>query len=590
MRARNRPKGRMVGDFLRQSRGRMAIGLLFSLVNAAITWITPWPLKIVVDSVFGTKPLPSSFGYTGTKLELLYITVGAMGALALIGGVSTYISALSFANAGQIFSNNLQVRVYDHILKQPQGFFEKRKAGDLSTRLIADVQSIQRAMVESVPTLVNSILAIVGIMIILAMLGVVFLVAVLALGVFVVFDLTYFMRRVRRESRRARDYEGMANSAAQQAITGLVVVQTNGATEMESFRFSSLVKLSTRHSLNSNIAQAAMNSSVTSVLNLTIAGFVLFSGLAVFSHTLSLGMILVVTSYARSVYKPLQQLTKRAGIVGVGLAAKERVEELLLANDARPGVTTKRRVPLGGSSISYEGVAFSHGGRSIFEDLNLRVEEGKRIAIVGETGSGKSTIAKMLPRLLEPKEGRVTIGGRSLDEIPSFQLRELVAYLPQETFIFSGTIWENVIYGLQGAIRLDAVRSCYEAGVMEVFKVLPMGIDTVVSEKGTSLSGGQRQCIAIARTVAKNARIIILDEPTVGVDPQLEEVLCGAFERVTKGRTAIVISHQEKTLRFCDEIYRFRDGRLQKSTFEDFFLSSLDRQPRQQIDEFLSFG
>lgn len=565
----------IVSTFLRRTKKRLLIGSGFAILNAALTWVTPWPLKILVDNVLGSRPLPSGFPpfLTGSKPHLLYLVVIFMAVVAILGGVGTYVSALTFANAGQVFSNELQVRVFDHLLSQPPQFFERRKAGDLSTRLIADVQSIQRALVESVPTLVNSLLAIVGIMVILALMGTVFVVAVLALGVFIVGDLSYFMQKVKAESKRARNMEGLANSSAQQAITGLVVVQTNGAEALESRRFSRFIQQSTNHSLRANVSQAAMNASVTSVLNLTIAVFVLFAGLAVFDHSMTIGSILVVTSYARSIYKPLQQLTKRAGIVGVGLAAKERVEEILAVDES---FSTHESVPFSGNlngEITYRNVRFSYGDKEVFHGVNLVIRPGSRIGLVGETGSGKSTLAKMLPRLIEPSSGSVEIDGVSVAKLPVALLRSVVAYLPQETFIFAGSIWENIVYGIIGATRIDAIEAARTAGVMDVFAKLPRGIDTEVSEKGTSLSGGQRQCVAIARAIAKNARIIILDEPTVGVDPVLEELLTLAFERLTLDRTAIVVSHQEATLKYCDFIYRVENGRLTESSRAEFFRS-----------------
>ena len=562
-------------SFLRRSRKRIIIGTSFAVLNASLTWIAPWPLKVLVDSVFGNHRVGfhlNSFGYS--KHELLYLVFFTMVAIAVLGGIATYVSALTFANAGQVFSNDLQIRVFDHLLSQPPQFYDKRKAGDLSTRLIADVQSIQRALVESAPTVVNSTLAIAGILVILALMGPVFFVAVVVLGTFVVADLSFFMRRVKDESKRARNMEGLANSSAQQAISGLVVVQTNAAESHESRSFSRLIKQSTDHSLKANVSQAAMNASVTSVLNLTTAIFVLFAGMAVFNHTLTLGSILVVTSYARSIYKPLQQLTKRAGIIGVGLAAKERVEELLATDESFPRHKSASFKSLVKGEVSFRDVSFSYGNRNVLSNVNLTIAPGRRIGLVGPTGSGKSTLAKMLVRLIDPESGVVEIDGVNVAQLRVEVLRSVVAYLPQETFVFAGSIWENVIYGIDGATRFDAVAAAKGAGVMDVFSKLENGIDTVVSEKGSSLSGGQRQCVAIARAVAKNARIIVLDEPTVGVDPVLEEVLTKAFETITTNRTAIVVSHQEATLRFCDSIFQLVDNRLIESSRAEFFARS----------------
>ncbi len=561
----------LLRGFIRKTRARLVVGTLASMLNAALTWATPWPMKILVDSVFGAKRLPTFLAFSGSRVELLYLVAATMVIFALLGGAATFVSALSFANAGQVFSNDLQVEVFDHIISQPPRFFDQRKSGDLTTRLIADVQAIQRALVESLPTLVNSTLTILGIMVILALLGPIFLGAVAVLGVFIALDLNYFMKKVKAQARRARNMEGLANSSAQQAIMGLVVVQTNQGETAESTRFSRFVNASTGHSLKANVSQASMSASVTTVLNIAIALFVLMAGVAVFNHTMSVGMILVVSSYARSIYKPLQQLTKRAGIVGVGLAAKERVSELLASDESlasahvAPSHWTRR------GAVEYQRVRFAYGGSEVIHGADLVIEAGSRVGLVGATGSGKSTLAKMLPRLLEPSEGTVRIDGIDTRDIPLQILRSFVAYLPQETFVFAGTLWENIVYGMAGATRIDAVTAAREAGLVEVFHQMPNGFDTVVTEKGTSLSGGQRQCVAIARAVARHAKIIVLDEPTIGIDPALEGVLNQAFERLTQGKTTIVVSHQRATLHFCERIYEVRNGVVSESSMGGFF-------------------
>ncbi len=565
------PKVSIMADFVSSAKGRIAVGLLFASINAVITWATPWPLKIVVDSVFGHARAPLFLGAISSRSQLLYAVASSMAALALLGGVATYFSALAFTNAGMVFTNQLQIRIFDHLLRQPPSFFQRRQQGDLNTRLIADVQSIQRAMVDSIPTLVNSSLSIAGILIILALLGPLYLLSVLALGLFILFDLGFFMTRVKAESRRARDYEGQANSVAQQALTGLVVVQTSNGEIVERGRFQRLIKASTSHSMRSNMHQAAMNASATSTLNLTIALFVLFGGVAVLSKSLSVGMILVVTSYARSIYKPLQQLTKRAGIIGAGLAARERVVELLLADESVETFPADQCLDYSDGDIEFRGVQVKYFDETIAEDITFTIRSGTKVAIVGETGAGKSTIAKLIPRLVEASAGDVLIGGVSVKDVDLKTLRSHISYLPQETFIFSGTIWENIVYGSPGAERLDAIRAAAQAGVIEVIKSLPMGFDTIVAEKGASLSGGQRQCVAIARAVLKDSSIIIFDEPTVGIDPSLEVVIAGALESAARGRTTIVITHQESTAGLCDVMYRMVDGRIIAQSHSRYF-------------------
>ncbi len=565
------PKVSIMADFISSSKGRITVGLIFAMVNAVVTWVMPWPLKIVVDSVFGKTKAPSLLGQITSKNELLIVIVASMAFLAILQGVATYVSALAFTNAGMAFASQLQVRIFDHLLRQPPLFFQSRKSGDLSTRMIADVQSIKRAMIDSVPTLVNSTLSIAGILVILALLGPVYLLSVAALGAFIVINLTYSMKKIKVASRRARDYEGQAYSISQQALNGLVVVQTSNGEGVERERFTSSVIASRTFAMRANMDQALLSASVTTILNLTIAAFVFFGGEAVFSKSLSLGMILVVTSYARSIYKPLQQLTKRAGIVGAGLAARERIAELLMDDKRVATLPSDLCRDFVDGDIEFRGVSLNYAEKTIAQDLNFTIRAGRKVALVGETGVGKSTVAKLIPRLIEATSGEILIGGVDVRDIELASLRGHVSYLPQETFIFAGTIWENITYGSPGSERLDAIKAAAEAGVVEVIKALPMGFDTVVAEKGTSLSGGQRQCVAIARAVLKNSSIIIFDEPTVGIDPSLEAVISSALDSASRGRTTIVITHQESTARLCDTMYRLVDGHIVVQNHESYF-------------------
>ena len=275
------------------------------------------------------------------------------------------------------------------------------------------------------------------------------------------------------------------------------------------------------------------------------------------------GDLIVFTSYLSGMYSPVRQLAKLAGIVSRGQAAAERIAETLDSSEQvpqRPHAHTPARVR---GELAVAGVSFAYpGGPPVVSGIDLHVASGRRLALVGATGSGKSTLLRMIVRFVDPTEGAVLLDGVDVRDLTLRGLRSQVAYVPQEAYIFRGAVWENIAYGGNEISRDGAIAAARAAGVHEVIAGLPDGYDTLISERGATLSGGQRQCVAVARAMARDAPVLLLDEPTVGLDAEAEMLLVGALARLSEGRTTIVVSHQLQAVRDADQIAVLEGGRI----------------------------
>ncbi|MDA8209469.1 MAG: ABC transporter ATP-binding protein, partial [Actinomycetota bacterium] len=276
------------------------------------------------------------------------------------------------------------------------------------------------------------------------------------------------------------------------------------------------------------------------------------------------GDLLVFSAYLRGIYTPVRQLAKMAGMLGRGQASADRVKEVLATSAEPPQPLKPRHLGWPKGEIRFEGVTYVYAGASApsLEAMTLEIGAGSSHALVGATGSGKSTLVKMIPRFLDPQRGRITLDGVDLRELSLTELRSRIALVPQEPSLMGETVWENIAYGLQTRSRLGAIDAAKRAGVHEVLSSLRDGYDTLVGERGSALSGGQRQCVAFARAMARNAAIILLDEPAAGLDTETEAVLLDALERLAEGRTMVHVTHHITTVANADRITLLSQGRV----------------------------
>ncbi len=539
-------------------------GLGFSLARAVLQWLVPVPLKVVFDNVLGAHPLPPELRWLpGGRLPLLYSLCGLMVVIAALLGACSYAAAVLLAGAGQRVVVDLRCRLFAHLTRQSRHFYTGRPVGDLLARLGGDAQAMQSAVVNVLPVVAENTLTVAGMLVIMTIVDWQFsLLAICViplLGVLV----RHYLSTIRNAQRIARRAEGASSAIAQQVVVGLAVVQAAGAEddEVERYRASALEAL--QASKFAVVLQSRFTPLVTFVMTTSTAAVVLIGGREVVSGRLTPGDLLLFSSYFRSVYTPVRQLAKLAGTMGRGQASAERVLEILHTHDETPEAKVPVRPSQLHGRLEFESISFSYPGRTVFLDgIKLTVDAGSRHAIVGSTGSGKSTLLRLALRFADPDAGRVLLDGEDLRALDVRWLRRQISFVPQEAALLRPTVWENIIYGSDLTSRSEAISTARAAGVHEVIAGLRDGYDTAVGEAGSALSGGQRQCIAVARAMARGGRLILLDEPTTGMDAATHAVVVEALARLSEGRTTLMVTHHLASVRDVDSITVMDRGRI----------------------------
>ena len=552
-------------------------GLGFSLARAVLQWLAPVPLKVVFDSVLGTHPLPLELRWLPAgRLPLLYSLCGLMIVIAALLGACSYAAAVLLAVAGQRVVVDLRCRLFAHLTRQSRHFYTNRPVGDLLARLGGDAQAMQSAVVNVLPVVAENTLTVAGMLVIMTIVDWQFsllaICVIPALGVLV----RHYLSTIRSAQRIARRAEGASSSIAQQVVVGLPVVQSACAEdgEVERYRANALEAL--RASKFAVVLQSRFTPLVTFVMTTSTAVVVLIGGREVVSGRLTPGDLLLFSSYFRSMYTPVRQLAKLAGTMGRGQASAERVLEILHTHDETPEAKVPVRPLRLHGRLEFESISFSYPGRSVLLDgINLTVDAGSRHAIVGPTGSGKSTLLRLALRFADPDTGRVLLDGEDLRALDVRWLRRQISFVPQEAALLRPTVWENIIYGSDLTSRSEAISTARAAGVHEVIAGLRDGYDTAVGEAGSALSGGQRQCIAVARAMAKGGRLILLDEPTTGMDAATHAVVVEALARLSEARTTVMVTHNLALVREVDSITVMDRGRIiEHGTHSDLVESS----------------
>ncbi len=551
-------------SYLRPVRGFLVAGLLASLLRAVLQWVAPWPLKMIFDSVLARHPLPSLFRWlpASTQGRLWALTLITFG-IAVALGATGYMSNRWVAQAGQRVVSAIRVDLFGHLQRQSLAFHQRRQTGDLMSRLDGDTQDIQNLTVDVLPNMLNNFVTVAGFVVIMLVVNVYLGAISLVMAPFMFWLVRHYMGQIKQAQRAALRAQGESAGVAQEVLSSLLVVQAYGAEQRETDRFARANDKQLDASLKAVVLQSAFTPLVAITMAATTAVVVFLGAESVLSGHLTPGDVLVFSAYLRGMYTPVRQLAKLGGVAGRGQAAAERVAELLQSDEAVPQVRNPRRLRRASGALALDGVSFSYGGpATVLQRVDLEIPAGSRQALVGHSGSGKTTILRMIPRLIDPTEGTVLLDGIDIRRLDLADLRRQIALVPQEPFVFRGTVWENMAYGESHPSRAAAISAARAAGVHDVVARLPGGYDAPVAERGSSLSGGQRQCIALTRAVLRDAPILILDEPTTGLDAEVESVLMAALDRIMTGRTTIMVSHQLSAVRDADQIAVLEEGRI----------------------------
>ncbi len=547
--------------YARPYRRWLLVTLLLVALGPAIETASIWMFKLVVDEVL----VPRDFG-PFPLIALAYV------GLTLLSGAVNFADDLLSTWIGERFLLSLRTRFFAHVQRLSLGFFDRRPLGDITSRITGDVAAIETLVLSGVADALSYVFTI--LFFTAALFYIQWDLALVSLVVAPLFFVTArrFSRLIKRASRENRRRSGSISAVAQESLSNAQLVQAYNREDAEDERF---------HRRNVARYEAQMTSArikglfrpVVDLLEVLAVIAVLAMGTWELSEgRMTLGELMAFAAYLSQLYSPIRGLSRLSNTFYSASASAERIIEFLDEEPEvadRPGAKPLERAR---GEVELREVSFSYPGaeRGALSGVSLAAAPGETLALVGPSGAGKSTVAKLLLRFYDPESGSVTLDGADLRDLRIHDVRENVAVLLQEALVFDGTVRENIAYGREGATAAEVEQAARAADAHEFIVALPDGYDTSIGQRGRLLSGGQRQRIAIARAMVRDAPVLVLDEPTTGLDAESAERVLEPLRRLMHGRTTIVISHNLMTVRDATSIVVLEAGRVtERGTHEE---------------------
>ena len=567
----NRGHWHLVVRMLRPYRWLLGGAASAMVLDAALTVLRPWPLKVVIDRVISHKPrgthVPFISGWLdNAPIDRMHILVGSCAAtltIAISTGLLTYVYTQVLGVVSQKLVADLRGNLFAHMQRLSLRFHDRQRTGDLITRLTSDVQSIQDVLANGTIILFSNIFLLLGMTSMMFWLNWRFALAALSVSPLLFGSVFLYTRRIQVASRAARTSTGLLASLAQETLASIRIVQGLAQEHHQDERF----QLQAANGGQAYLESIRYQARVAPIVDLLAAGglaMVMYYGATrVLSGALSTGDVIVFFAYVTNLYSPMKALSKLSYAWGKAAVGAERIAEVM---HQRSEVVDRENAMVAGTfrgRIEFRNVDFEYeAGQPVLSEINLTIAPGETVAIVGTTGAGKSTLVSLVPRFYDTTRGAVTLDGKDIRNFRVQSLREQMSLVLQDALLFSGTVRENIVFGRPDATDREIVAAAAEANADEFIQQLPMGYDTHIAERGATLSGGQKQRIAIARAILRNAPILILDEPTSGLDAASERSVIEALERAAFKRTTLVIAHRLASIRFANRIVVMERGRM----------------------------
>src|SRR3989449_3236434 len=540
-----------------------------AVIGESITdLLEPWPLKMVFDYVFGSKAMPNWLAgvvsFIGTdKLSILNFAVLAVITIAIFAAISSYFEKYLTTSVGQWVMHDLRRVLYGHIQRLSLSYHDHKRTGDLISRVTSDIDAVQSLISNVMLGMLVNVLTLMGMVLVMFYLNWEFtLIALLVVpGLFLV--VYHYTHRIKKASRAMRRKEGEVVNVLEEMLSAIRVVKAFAREDYEQQRFERESRASVETALQARNVKAKLPPLVEIIVACGTCLVLWYGARLVLAGTLTSGELLVFLLYLAKMYQPIRALSKMTDTISRASVGWERVREVLENELQTRDLPGAKRAPRFKGKIEFDRVNFSYDrGETVLRNLSLKIEPGQLAALVGPTGAGKTTIVSLLPRFYDLSSGEIRIDGTDVRRFKIKSLREQISFVLQETLLFRATVWQNIAYGKPEASRAEILHAAELANAHEFIEKLPQGYDTILGERGMTLSGGQRQRIAIARAVIRNTPILLLDEPTTGLDAASEKLVFEALDRLMQGKTVIVIAHRLSTIRRSDVIFVVQDGRI----------------------------
>lgn len=559
-----------------------ALTLAFiAVIGTSITDVLePWPLKIVFDHVFGSKRLPDWLkplvDYIGTdKYSILNFAVLCVIAIAIFGAISSYCEKYLTTSVGQWVMHDLRRVLYSHIQRLSLSFHDRKRTGDLISRVTTDIDAVQNLISQVLLGMLVNVLTLFGMMVVMLYLNWAFTVIALVVAPALFFVVYHYTHRIKNASRAMRRQEGEVVSVLEEVLSSIRVVKAFAREDFEQKRFERESRESVEKALLARNFKAKLPPLVEVIVAAGTCLVLWYGARLVLTGDLSSGELLVFLLYLGKMYKPMRELSKMTDTISKASVGWERIREVLEGEMQVRDMRGARRAPRFKGQIEFNHVSFAYdGGPPVLSDLNLKIKPGQLVALVGPTGAGKTTIVSLLPRFYELTSGEIKIDATDIRRFKQKSLREQISFVLQETLLFRATVAQNIAYGKPQASREEIVRAARLANADEFIDRMADGYDTMIGERGVTLSGGQRQRITIARAIIRDSPILILDEPSAGLDAESEKLVFDALGNLMEGKTSIVIAHRLATVRRADVIFVIDQGRVVEQGTHDELLDN----------------
>lgn len=547
----------------------LLLGMIAAIGGGLANLLEPWPLKIVLDNVLRSRPpagwltqlILSTAG--DDKLAALKFAAVAVLVIAAIGAVCSYAQKYLSTRVGQWVLHDLRQTLYYHMQRLSIAYHDQKRTGDLISRVTSDIDAIQSFISSELLDALNNSLTLVGMVSVMFYVNWRFTLIALSVAPLLLAVVYKYTRRIKQAAREVRQKESEIVSVIQEVMSSIRVVKAYAREDYEQRRLEEESLEAVEIALRARNMKAKLVPLVETIVAVGTCLVLWFGARMVLDNSLSAGSLILFIWYLGKMYKPMQDLSKMTDAYSKASVGYERIREVLETdNEVKdlPGAWPAGRLR---GEIEFAKVTFGYEpDRPVLKDVSFKIEAGQVAAFVGPTGAGKTTIASLIARFYDPNSGVVKIDGADIRRLLQKSLRQQVSFVLQETLLFRGTIWHNIAYGKPGSTRAEILRAAELANAREFIEKLPDGYNTMVGERGVTLSGGQRQRIAIARAIIRNSPILILDEPTTGLDAASEKLVFDALDRLMKDKTSVVIAHRLATIRSADIIFVLNDGTI----------------------------
>ncbi len=521
-------------------------------IAAGGTAYLPWIIKDMVDQVLKEK-----------NTEMLNYIVISIIVVFIIRGIAFYGQSYLMNYVGQRVIIDIRKAVFEKLQRLSLDFYDKNKTGTIMSYVTNDVNALQSAMVENVVEMVTeSVILIASIVMMIYLDWRLFLVTFSTFPVVLLF-IDQFGKRIRKSGSRIQEATADITSVLQETVSSARVIKSFVREEYEINRFDK----ENMNNFRANMKYAQLSATLTPTIEFVAAVGVTiilwYGGNSVIDGTITAGSLVAFLTYAVNISNPIKRLSRVIGNIQRAMAAAQRVFDVLDLPESIKNLPEAKVLPTVKGQVSFNNVSFSYNpGEQVLNNVSFSVKPGEMIAFVGPSGAGKSTVASLLPRFYDVTDGSITIDGNDIRHVTLDSLREQVGIVPQETVLFNGSVYDNILYGRLDATQEEVEAAAKAANAHNFIMDLPKGYQTMLGDRGVNISGGQRQRISIARAILKNPQILILDEATSALDTESERVVQEALDRLMIGRTSFVIAHRLSTIKNADKIMVLEKGTL----------------------------